>query len=31
MTLSKALGDTRVIARQALMFRETIRLHFLGA
>jgi AcrR family transcriptional regulator len=30
MTLSKALGDTHVIARQALMFRETIRLHFLG-
>lgn len=31
MTLSKALGDTRAIARQALMFRETVRLHFLGA
>jgi AcrR family transcriptional regulator len=30
MTLSKALGDTRIIARQALMFRETVRLHFQG-
>ena len=31
MTLAKALGDTRAIARQALMFRETVRLYFLGA
>jgi AcrR family transcriptional regulator len=31
MTLSKALGDPTVISRQALMFRETVRLHFLGA
>lgn len=31
MTLGKALGDTKVISRQALMFRETVRLHFLGA
>jgi AcrR family transcriptional regulator len=31
MTLAKALGDTRAISRQALMFRETIRLHFLPA
>jgi TetR/AcrR family transcriptional regulator, transcriptional repressor for nem operon len=28
MTLAKALGDERAIARQALTFRETIRLHF---
>jgi TetR/AcrR family transcriptional regulator, transcriptional repressor for nem operon len=31
MTLAKALGHTGVIARQALVFRETVRLHFLGA
>ncbi|MET0274319.1 MAG: TetR/AcrR family transcriptional regulator [Phenylobacterium sp.] len=31
MTLAKALGDTGAISRQALMFRETVRLHFLGA
>jgi len=30
MTLSKALGDTAVIGRQALMFRETVRAYFLG-
>lgn len=31
MTLAKALDDTRLISRQAMMFRETVRLHFLGA
>ena len=31
MTLAKALGDTTAISRQAMMFRETVRLHFLGA
>ena len=31
MTLAKALGDPTAISRQALMFRETIRLHFLPA
>ena len=30
MTLGKALDDKAVISRQALMFRETVRLHFLG-
>ncbi|MCR5877230.1 TetR/AcrR family transcriptional regulator [Phenylobacterium sp. J367] len=30
MTLAKALQDNSAIARQALMFRETVRLHFLG-
>jgi TetR/AcrR family transcriptional repressor of nem operon len=30
MTLAKALGDDRAISRQALMFRETVRLYFLG-
>jgi TetR/AcrR family transcriptional repressor of nem operon len=29
MTLAKALGDPRVISRQAMMFRETVRMHFL--
>jgi hypothetical protein len=29
MTLAKALGDTRAISRQAMMFRETVRLYFL--
>jgi TetR/AcrR family transcriptional repressor of nem operon len=29
MTLAKALGDTSAISRQAMMFRETVRLHFL--
>jgi AcrR family transcriptional regulator len=28
MTLVRALGDTRAIARQTLIFRETVRLHF---
>ncbi|ADG11837.1 TetR/AcrR family transcriptional regulator [Caulobacter segnis] len=31
LTLTKALGDPTAISRQVLMFRETIRLHFLGA
>jgi len=31
MTLAKALGDPTAISRQALMFRETVRMHFLGA
>ena len=31
MTLVRALGDTSAIARQTLLFRETVRLHFLGA
>jgi hypothetical protein len=31
MTVARAVGDDGVIARQAMMFRETIRLHFLGA
>jgi len=31
MTLARALGDTTAIARQTMMFRETVRLHFLGA
>jgi TetR/AcrR family transcriptional repressor of nem operon len=30
MTLAKALDDTTTIARQALMFRETVRIYFLG-
>jgi len=30
MTLAKALGDSTAISRQAMMFRETVRLHFLG-
>jgi AcrR family transcriptional regulator len=29
MTLAKALSDTTAIGRQAMMFRETVRLHFL--
>ncbi|HYE44281.1 MAG TPA: TetR/AcrR family transcriptional regulator [Caulobacter sp.] len=28
MTLAKALNDDQAISRQALMFRETVRLHF---
>ena len=28
MTLVRALGDTRAIARQTLIFRETVRFHF---
>jgi AcrR family transcriptional regulator len=31
MTLAKALDDPTAIRRQALMFRETVRMHFLGA
>lgn len=31
MTLAKALDDSAAISRQALLFRETVRLHFLGA
>jgi len=31
MTLAKALDDPRAISRQAMMFRETVRLHFQGA
>jgi TetR/AcrR family transcriptional repressor of nem operon len=31
MTLAKALDDPTAISRQALMFRQTVRLHFLGA
>jgi hypothetical protein len=31
MTLAKALQDPSAISRQAMMFRETVRLHFLGA
>ncbi len=31
MTLAKALNDAGVISRQAMMFRETVRLHFLPA
>jgi hypothetical protein len=30
MTLAKALGDPTAISRQVLMFRETVRMHFLG-
>jgi AcrR family transcriptional regulator len=31
MTLAKALSDPAAISRQAMVFRETVRLHFLGA
>jgi TetR/AcrR family transcriptional repressor of nem operon len=31
MTLVRALNQPQAIARQTLMFRETVRLHFLGA
>jgi AcrR family transcriptional regulator len=31
MTLARALGDSRAISRQTIMFRETVRMHFLGA
>jgi TetR/AcrR family transcriptional regulator, transcriptional repressor for nem operon len=31
MTLVRALGDNRAISRQTMMFRETVRLHFMGA
>jgi len=30
MTLARALGDDSAIRRQTIMFRETVRLHFLG-
>lgn len=30
MTLAKALDDRTAISRQAMLFRETVRLHFLG-
>ncbi|MEW5685338.1 MAG: TetR/AcrR family transcriptional regulator [Pseudomonadota bacterium] len=31
MTIARALNDNSTIGRQAMMFRETVRLHFLGA
>lgn len=31
MTIARALGDPSAISRQTMMFRETVRLHFLGA
>lgn len=31
MTIARALDDTSAISRQTMMFRETVRLHFLGA
>ena len=31
MTIARALGDNTAISRQTMMFRETVRLHFLGA
>lgn len=31
MTLARALNDDTAIRRQTMMFRETVRLHFLGA
>jgi hypothetical protein len=31
MTIARALGDAKTISRQTMMFRETVRLHFLGA
>lgn len=31
MTLAKALNDASAISRQAMLFRETVRLHFTGA
>jgi hypothetical protein len=31
MTIARALGDSTAISRQTVMFRETVRLHFLGA
>jgi len=31
MTLSRVLDDNSAISRQTMMFRETVRLHFLGA
>lgn len=31
MTIARALNDNTAISRQTMMFRETVRLHFLGA
>jgi len=31
MTIARALNDSSAISRQTMMFRETVRLHFLGA
>ena len=31
MTIARALNDNSAIGRQAMMFRETVRMHFLGA
>ncbi len=31
MTIARALADDSAISRQTIMFRETVRLHFLGA
>lgn len=31
MTISRVLEDSSAISRQTMMFRETVRLHFLGA
>ncbi|WP_296600682.1 TetR/AcrR family transcriptional regulator [Phenylobacterium sp.] len=31
MTIARALADETAISRQTMMFRETVRLHFLGA
>lgn len=31
MTLARALADNTAIRRQTMMFRETVRMHFLGA
>ena len=31
MTLARALNDNSAISRQTMMFRETVRMHFLGA
>jgi len=31
MTIARALSDPSTISRQTMMFRETVRLHFLGA
>jgi TetR/AcrR family transcriptional regulator, transcriptional repressor for nem operon len=31
MTIARALNDNSAISRQTIMFRETVRMHFLGA
>jgi TetR/AcrR family transcriptional repressor of nem operon len=31
MTIARALNDNSAISRQTMMFRETVRMHFLGA